>query len=70
MENDYEKARQAHYKYLKMMDLCFIESNPAPVKSIMDQMGMIEEHLRLPLIPISPENAEILKAELKKLKFI
>lgn len=70
MANDYEKARQAHYKYLKMMDLCFIESNPAPVKSIMYQMGMIEEHLRLPLIPISPENAEILKAELKKLKFI
>ncbi len=70
LENDCEKARQAHYKYLKMMDLCFIESNPSPVKSIMTQMGMIEGHLRLPLIPVSPENADILNAELKKLKFI
>lgn len=64
------KARELHYKYLDLMNLCFIESNPVPVKAILQEMGLIEAFVRMPLIPIDAKNLEIIKTELRKQKFI
>jgi 4-hydroxy-tetrahydrodipicolinate synthase len=36
------------------MDLLFAENNPAGVKCFLAEMGMIENVLRLPLVPLSP----------------
>jgi 4-hydroxy-tetrahydrodipicolinate synthase len=44
----------------------FIESNPIPVKAALAMMGVIEEEYRLPLVPMSAKNREILKATLKQ----
>ena len=45
-----------HYRLLNLMEANFVETNPAPVKSAMAMMGLIEEHLRLPLVPISEKS--------------
>jgi 4-hydroxy-tetrahydrodipicolinate synthase len=42
----------------------FIESNPAPAKEAMNMMGVPAGKLRLPLVPLRPENRETLRKAL------
>jgi 4-hydroxy-tetrahydrodipicolinate synthase len=48
-----EEARAAHYRLLPLMDVNFVESSPGPVKAAMALMGLLEENLRLPLVPVT-----------------
>jgi 4-hydroxy-tetrahydrodipicolinate synthase len=52
LNNDWEKARHLHRKYLTLMQTNFIESSPLPVKAVLAMMGKIEEVYRLPLLPM------------------
>jgi 4-hydroxy-tetrahydrodipicolinate synthase len=52
LNNDWQKARALHHKYLPLMLANFIESNPLPVKAALAMMGKIEEVYRLPLLPM------------------
>jgi 4-hydroxy-tetrahydrodipicolinate synthase len=45
-------AEQVHRRLLPMFKALFVESNPGPVKFLLAAMGMIENRLRLPLVPI------------------
>ncbi|HVF45515.1 MAG TPA: 4-hydroxy-tetrahydrodipicolinate synthase [Pyrinomonadaceae bacterium] len=49
----WDEARAAHYRLLPLMDVNFIESSPGPVKAAMALMGLLEENLRLPLVPVT-----------------
>jgi len=53
---DLETARRFLRKYLPLMEVSFIESNPIPVKAGMALMGLLEPVWRLPLVPPKPEN--------------
>lgn len=53
LSGDFETARSIHYRLLALMDANFIESNPGPVKAVMAHQGLLQEHLRLPLVPVS-----------------
>ncbi|HHY86363.1 MAG TPA: 4-hydroxy-tetrahydrodipicolinate synthase [Verrucomicrobia bacterium] len=59
------KARQLHQKLYPLFRDLFIETNPVPVKAALAMMGLIEEEYRLPLVPLSAESREKLKATLK-----
>lgn len=48
----WDEARALHYKLLPLMDVNFIETSPGPVKAAMALMGLLEEQLRLPLVPV------------------
>src|SRR5580704_5436148 len=50
-----ETAREIFRKYLPLMQINFIESNPGPVKAALAMMGRIEEVYRLPLVPMKKE---------------
>jgi 4-hydroxy-tetrahydrodipicolinate synthase len=50
---NFEKAQQLHYKCLEGFDLLFAENNPAGVKVFLAEMGLIENVLRMPLVPLS-----------------
>ena len=58
-------ARRSHYKILPLMEANFIESSPAPCKFVMKEMGLCEENLRLPLVPITKETQTKLRAVMK-----
>ena len=49
----WDEARELHYRWLPLMDVNFAESSPGPVKAAMALMGLIEENLRLPLVPVT-----------------
>ncbi|HVG33684.1 MAG TPA: 4-hydroxy-tetrahydrodipicolinate synthase [Pyrinomonadaceae bacterium] len=53
LAGDWQEARSRHYRLLPLMEINFIESSPGPVKAAMAMMNLIEEHFRLPLVPIT-----------------
>ncbi len=67
---DAKAAREIHFKYCKLMDLLFVESNPIPVKAALAAMGMIEEVYRAPLCAMEESNKKLLLDEMKSLKLI
>lgn len=58
LKNDFEQARKLHYKLLPGYDLLFVENNPAGVKAFLSELKLIENVLRLPLVPLSPANQQ------------
>jgi 4-hydroxy-tetrahydrodipicolinate synthase len=64
------EAREIHYRFLDLMNLNFIESNPIPVKYALYRMGRIEEQYRLPLCPMADANKSKLDQELQRLELV
>ena len=70
LNDDYARAVELHYEMLDFIRACFVESNPVPVKTGMNLMGLPSGPLRQPLAPMKEENLEILKKALKDSNFI
>ncbi len=51
LRGDYENARNIHFMFTELFNLLFVDGNPAGVKCTLNAMGMIENELRLPLVP-------------------
>jgi 4-hydroxy-tetrahydrodipicolinate synthase len=56
--------------FSELFHLIFVEGNPAGVKSILHQKGMIENILRLPLVPVSEKTDQLIREALKKVAAI
>ena len=67
LAGDYATAAQWQCKLLPLIKACFCEVNPIPAKAGVSAMGFGEEHLRLPLTPMEPQNRAILLEEMRKL---
>jgi 4-hydroxy-tetrahydrodipicolinate synthase len=67
---DFAEARRLHFRYLPLMDINFIESNPIPVKAAMAEMGLLQPNWRLPLVPPKTENLERIRAVLESLNLV
>jgi 4-hydroxy-tetrahydrodipicolinate synthase len=65
LKGAFTAARKIHYKILPLMEANFIESSPAPCKFVMKEMGLLEENLRLPLVPVTPGGREKLRNAMK-----
>jgi 4-hydroxy-tetrahydrodipicolinate synthase len=61
LANEFAAARDLQRKYLPLMEVNFVESNPIPVKAAMALMGLLEPVYRLPLCP--PSQASLAKIE-------
>lgn len=66
--NDYHLARIYQYNILDGLDLLFAENNPAGVKAFLSELGIIDNYLRLPLVPLSNLLFEKVKRFLTTLK--
>jgi 4-hydroxy-tetrahydrodipicolinate synthase len=66
LEGKITEAKKLHYDLFELMELNFIEPNPAPVKSAMALMGMIKSQIRMPLLPVTPESKKKIQAALIK----
>ncbi len=66
LNGSFHFARRIHFKILPLMEANFIESSPAPCKFVMKEMGLLEENLRLPLVPVATETRATLKAVMKE----
>jgi 4-hydroxy-tetrahydrodipicolinate synthase len=56
LRNDFAAARELQGRFLPLMNINFVESNPIPVKAAMALMGLLEPVWRLPMVPPSQAN--------------
>jgi 4-hydroxy-tetrahydrodipicolinate synthase len=53
LSGDWPTARELNRQYFRLMQAHFWEPSPAPVKAVLALMGLCEEQLRLPMVPVS-----------------
>jgi 4-hydroxy-tetrahydrodipicolinate synthase len=51
--NNWNEARDLERRYARLIDANFWDSNPCPVKTVLNLMGRCSDHVRLPLVPPS-----------------
>ena len=68
LEGKVEEARQLHRKFFPLFKDMFLEPNPVPVKTALAWGGAMSKEVRLPLVEMSPANAERLRQTLAALE--
>ena len=67
LQGDYANALGIHHKFSELFKLLFVDGNPAGVKAIMSAMGLVENVLRLPLVPTRLTTYEAIRKILNEL---
>ena len=68
LQDDFNTARRVNNILLQGYDLLFAENNPAGVKAVLAELGIIQNYLRLPLVPLSESIVKQVKEYLPTLK--
>ncbi len=68
LKNDFKTAKRINDKLIDAYDIMFAENNPAGVKAFLHLLGLIENEVRLPVVPISNGLFTKAKAYLSKLQ--
>lgn len=67
-ESKVKEAYAIHNQLVELIRLIFAEGNPCGVKTVLAEMGIIKNHLRLPLIKASENLQDRIKTEMKNLQ--
>jgi len=67
LSGDYANALSLHYAFLELFEWLFTDGSPAGIKSVLNMMGLIENELRLPLVPIRAATREKIRINLQEL---
>ncbi len=67
LQGDYANALKIHHSFTELFSLLFVDGNPAGVKAMLNAMGMIENRLRLPLVPTRITTFEKMRQILQEL---
>ena len=70
IRGDLAGAREIHYRFAELMELLFVDGNPAGVKSLLSMLGFIDNELRLPLVPTTLQTTERIREVLEQIKAI
>lgn len=55
LNGSYSQAKNLHYNLLPMINAIFSDGSPGGIKAVLKQMGLCENELRLPLVPVNSE---------------
>jgi 4-hydroxy-tetrahydrodipicolinate synthase len=61
-ENNFSEAQSVQYKILEFFDLLFVEGSPSGIKAALHILGLSQNMLRLPLVPVSQKTYQKLEA--------
>ncbi len=64
---DFVKAQSLHYRLLTGIDLLFVEGNPAGAKCVLSELGILQNELRLPIVPVSSDTQQQIQEFLETL---
>lgn len=67
LRGDFATATSLNDSLAKFFKDCFVESNPIPAKAAMAALGLMENELRLPMVPCSESTYELMVNDLKSL---
>jgi 4-hydroxy-tetrahydrodipicolinate synthase len=68
LDGDLKKAKKINDGLIEGYEMLFVENNPAGVKAALAELGLIENELRLPLVPLSKPYYDQLKKYVSGLK--
>lgn len=68
IEGDVKSAAKAHQKLIELFEGIFLSSNPAPIKDLLNVLGIETGSVRLPLIALTTEQSQYLKAIYDRIK--
>ena len=63
----FDEAKSMDERLRPLFKALFVEPNPIPAKAAMAQLGLMENSLRLPLVPATEETEQLLEKTLKEL---
>jgi 4-hydroxy-tetrahydrodipicolinate synthase len=66
LKGDFRSAKKLNDQLIEAYDHMFIENNPAGVKAFLTELGLIENNLRLPMVPLGEEIYAKVKRYLEK----
>ena len=66
LAGDIAAARERNDRLLPLHRKLFVEANPIPVKWALSEMGLIQNELRLPLVPLSPQYHDVVRGALRE----
>jgi len=69
LKGEYNTSLTIHHKFTELFKLLFVDGNPAGVKAMLHEMGMIENVLRLPLVPTRLTTMESISTIVKELGY-
>jgi 4-hydroxy-tetrahydrodipicolinate synthase len=53
LKNNLKAAREIHFRFMESIELLFSDGNPAGIKAFLSTIGLCQNNLRLPLVPVS-----------------
>jgi len=69
LRGEYSTSLTIHHKFTELFKLLFVDGNPAGVKAMLSEMGMIENVLRLPLVPTRLTTMEKISSIVRELGY-
>lgn len=70
MAGEVKKACEINAKLFALHQKLFIEPNPVPVKWVLQQMGKIDAGIRLPMVNLSAQYHEVLRAAMRQAEVV
>jgi len=67
LKQNYSEALQIHLKLIEFTDSLFTEGSPAGVKAALKHIGVVQNNVRLPLVPVTPQHEQYIQTLLKQL---
>jgi 4-hydroxy-tetrahydrodipicolinate synthase len=66
LAHNFKEAKKLNDKLIDAYDLMFVENNPAGVKAFLTELKLINNHVRLPLVPLSHSVHSKIRSYLEK----
>ena len=70
LAGDWARAREINRHFFRLMQAHFSEPSPAPVKAVLALLGHGEDHLRLPMVPVTAATRQKLEKLLGELDLL
>jgi 4-hydroxy-tetrahydrodipicolinate synthase len=68
LTGDYKTAARLQNSLVRINPLMYEEGNPGGIKEVLELMGIIKNHLRLPLVPVSDSLRSKISNALQEIK--
>lgn len=65
LKQNFKAAREVQFRFIELVDLLFADGNPSGVKAMLNQLGICQNNLRLPLVPVSKPVMERIQSAVK-----
>lgn len=66
-QEHFHEALRLHHLFKELYPLLFVDGNPVGIKAVLSELGVLDEYLRLPLVPMQKSNKQKLREVLSEI---